>query len=441
MPVSHWTGPLYAFGADTTQFNPQRGPSMFDQGACLADPRTPFAYNPGQRTDAPVYGFYGFTGMPVIDQVPSASTVANIAASQAPTANTALTLVTTTGAGITVGVSITNAATGATVTGLLAIDGAMAPVRFGQGGDGSGGPSSIWDPTKAVSRCVTITNNGNDGSGFYTVTGFDVYGFPMSQKITGTSSVLMTTLKAFKYIQSVVPSGTINSTLVSVGTSDTYGLPLRCDRSPYIDIYWGNPQNEWQGGSTAAQTTIEIPITLSSLANSQAYAVTVPFDGTLVSMTYSVDVATTTGSKAATLTAQANGSSVTGGVLALASNTNTAPIGTNTAATAITAANTFTAGQTVGFVVSSVTAFTEGSGTVLLVIQNTDQTGGTFTAAVTTNPATQVTGDVRGTFTTPNASDGTKRLTVFITPSIANLAATTGPAIANTTGLFGVPQV
>jgi hypothetical protein len=41
-------------------------------------------------------------------------------------------------------------------------------------------------------------------------------------------------------------------------------------------------------------------------------------------------------------------------------------------------------------------------------------TTGTFAAAVTTDPATATTGDVRGTYTPPDAADGTKRLTAWI---------------------------
>jgi hypothetical protein len=94
--------------------------------------------------------------------------------------------------------------------------------------------------------------------------------------------------------------------------------------------------------------------------------------------------------------------------------------------------HTATAYQTVGFVVSAVTAFVEGNGAVDIVVQNNDITGGTFTPAVTTSPATTTTGDVRGTIALPSSSDGTKRLTVFMMPSVANLN--------SLNGLYGVTQ-
>jgi len=57
-------------------------------------------------------------------------------------------------------------------------------------------------------------------------------------------------------------------------------------------------------------------------------------------------------------------------------------------------------------------------------------TTGTLTAAVTTSPATATTGDVRGTYLVPSASDGTKRLTVWIFVKDADTKA----------GLYGVDQ-
>ena len=57
-----------------------------------------------------------------------------------------------------------------------------------------------------------------------------------------------------------------------------------------------------------------------------------------------------------------------------------------------------------------------------------------FTGADTTNPATSTTGDVRGTYATQSASDGTKRLIMSINPTLGLIQANP------TTGLFGQPQ-
>ena len=134
-------------------------------------------------------------------------------------------------------------------------------VVFGQGGSGfgggQGGPMTAWNPAWAIRRCIIFTNNGNDTSGTYTIAGFDEYGFPMTQTVTGPSTSTVTTTKAFKYIASVTPAGTINSTTLSVGTTDTYGLALRVDLQPYVQAFFnGAPQAS--GGATLVLTAADI---------------------------------------------------------------------------------------------------------------------------------------------------------------------------------------
>lgn len=523
MSIIAYTGPVITFPANPgtsltpalsgpANQNPQSAPNMFHHGYSLIDPRYPFTYFPGGDVSNKVYGFFGTSKLQVLDQAPSAIADNNISASASPGA-AALTLVSSSGAGITVSTSITNAVSGATVTGLLAIDTAMAGVGFGQDAT-----VNMWDPTKAVARNVRITSGSDDSGITFTVSGYDLYGYPMSEAITGANAGIASGKKAFKYISAITHTGSVAGT-VKAGTGDVYGLPLRADRAPYLEVWWGNPQSlevSNLAGTVAGQQTLTIPIPLlTNLADGKVYNSLVPFDFTLVSAAFYTGLPVTTGSKAATLTMQVNGTSVgTGGVMALTSAALT-PTGAVVPATTISGANTsgtgaksavtitiatpgviswpshtlaagtpvsfattgalptgLTAGtiyyviagglatnafevsatvggsavntsgtqsgvhtatayQTVGFVVSSTTAFVEGNGYVDIVVQNNDITGGTFTAAVTTTAST-TTGDTRGTIALPSASDGTKRLTVFETISVAN--------VSSTTGLFGVAQ-
>lgn len=356
-------GPLGTFGkspqdiyAPPNASNPESGPCFWFQGDMLLDPRGPYTYWPGNRTSTaalPVFGWPTATNIPLIDQAPSTASATNIA-SATPSSGTALALVSSSGAGITVGCSVINANTGLTVSGLLGIDVAAArtftgvftngspkitwsaapgglgiqvgdqvtlttsgtlptgfavsttyyvvavggsvtigsgafmlsatlggvpisagsagsgtqtinvtapntynggtgaatinapnlpfqpPVIFGKGGDGLGGPIRFWNPNWAISRGIVVTANGVDTSGTYTIAGYDIYGYPLTQTLTGTSSSTATTTKAFKYIASVTPNGTIGSTTLTVGTVDVFGLPLRTDWATYLNVYWNN---------------------------------------------------------------------------------------------------------------------------------------------------------------------------------------------------------
>jgi len=356
MSTSAEEGPFGTFGSAISPpnaSNPEAGPNFWYQGDMILDPRAAYTYQPGNRSGAPIFGWPTVGAIPIVDQAPSTASTSNIVNAATPTAGTALTLVSSSGSGITVGASVINANTGLTVSGLLGIDVAAArtftgvftngspkitwssapgglgiqvgdqvtlttsgtlptpfaltttyyvaaitgsvtigsgammlsatlggapisatsagsgtqtinvtapntynngsgatvaapnlpfqpPVIFGAGGAGMGGALRFWNPNWAIARTLILTNNGNDTSGTYTVNGYDIYGYPMTQVLTGPSTSTVSTTKAFKYITSIVPGGTIASTSVSVGTNDVFGLPLRTDWAAYLNVYWNN---------------------------------------------------------------------------------------------------------------------------------------------------------------------------------------------------------
>lgn len=230
-------GPIVVYrdaGTDT-------GPSMFDRGVMLADPRTPFNYQPGSPS-----GGRGWINseMLVIDAVPSQLQAANIAASQSPGAG-AITLVSASGAGITVGTSVVNSLTGANVTGLLAIDSAQTPITIG--------PMQAWDPNELVGRAIRYVSGGNDTGITFTARGFDIYGYPMTETVTGASAGTATGKKAFKYIQTITHTGSVAGTL-TIGTTDIIGLPFRMDNWGYATIVMANAFITANTGFVAADT-------------------------------------------------------------------------------------------------------------------------------------------------------------------------------------------
>lgn len=254
MTISAFEGPLFtqrsnplgAAGNGSANQNPQAGPSMWIHGDGLMDPRTPYTYIQGGQAAQATYGWYT-AECQVINAVPSTIAANNIAASQSGSAS--ITLVSSSGAGITVGTTITRADTGATVTGLLAIDTAMAGTSFSQDGT-----VALWDPTKAISRNVRITSGGDDSAKTFTVVGYDLYGYPMSEAITGANTSVASGVKAFKYIASVTCSSTPAST-VTVGTGDVIGFPIRTDNFGDVRIIYNATVITASTGYTAAVTT------------------------------------------------------------------------------------------------------------------------------------------------------------------------------------------
>jgi hypothetical protein len=88
------------------------------------------------------------------------------------------------------------------------------------------------------------------------ISGYDVYGFPMSQLLTlPTGATKTTTTKCFKYINSIVPQAASLDTThnYSFGTDDTYGFPLRSDLF-YAGATPVDTQIWWNGAAISATT-------------------------------------------------------------------------------------------------------------------------------------------------------------------------------------------
>lgn len=253
MAISHKSGPDVIYGQVPNQgsypanvgadYNPAFAPSVAFGGQNLMDIRVP--YNPGQPRGTPIPGWIAGDYL-VVDQIPYASTSNNIASTQSATAGTALSLVTSSAMGVVPSVSITSATSGLTVTGLLSLDGSVAMINYAP----IAGSVQSYDPRTMLSRVVTMNNlsGTTDATTTWTVVGFDVYGYRMSDAITGATAissaganaVTVNGKKAFKYIQSVTPSGASASTNVSVGTADIFGYPLTAYEFALTTTQWAS---------------------------------------------------------------------------------------------------------------------------------------------------------------------------------------------------------
>jgi hypothetical protein len=122
----------------------------------------------------------------------------------------------------------------------------------------------------------------------------------------------------------------------------------------------------WSPMGAVPCVALSFQVDLASVSDADVVTTLTPgFAGEIVDMDFVVNVPVTTGSRATTLNAEIGTTDLTGGAIALTS-ANCTPMGAVIAATAITAANTFTATDTISIEASSTTAFAEGSGTLIV---------------------------------------------------------------------------
>lgn len=259
MGITAVSGPLLSFGITQTssglvgEYNEERGPSVFDLGLGMADPRSQFNYKPGNPPGAQIKVFLNNRGF--ADYCPYAKNSSAIAPStgNAPVAGTALTLTPLASFGA-IQTTIIAPETGLAVS-VIALDSTAATLNYGSAGTIAG-----WNPAAGLGRTLTIINSSNTNSELYTVNGRDQYGFKMTELIgaSTTSTGAGQGRKAFKYIQSVTPATntTISATGVGIGFTDTFGFPI-------VANYFSN-------------TTVSVsstPLSLSAITLSSANAV------------------------------------------------------------------------------------------------------------------------------------------------------------------------
>lgn len=115
------------------------------------------------------------------------------------------------------------------------------------------------DPAQAVTRNLTITAASiGSGTTAILVTGYDIYGQLMVEKITASGTTTVGGLKAFKYIQNItVATGATSGTpaQISIGMGNIAGINLRSDRWEFSDIFYNAGFAISATGWTAAVTT------------------------------------------------------------------------------------------------------------------------------------------------------------------------------------------
>lgn len=263
-------------GAPPPDYNADRAPSGGDLGWGVIDPRYGYkiagSFNPsallgGAPPNPLAILMVCAAEMQGVDQAPSAVSTANIAAAQNATSGTAMTLVSSSGAGITVmSASLAIPQTGLLVpSGTLAIDGLPGLVSFGQNGS-----IAALDPTRQIARALSITGSASATGGQFLVAGYDMYGQPQSELIThpgGTAT--QNGKKGWKFIAAVTPQFT-DAHNYSVGDADIYEFPLRVLEFPMATVGWNNAIVAASTGFTPADQTSPATSTTGSVRGTYA---------------------------------------------------------------------------------------------------------------------------------------------------------------------------
>lgn len=230
MTITSVSGPTITFGTVQTstagtgisgldlEHNEQRGPDLSDLGDAFMDPRVAYSYQPGSGPSVRTLGFYNNTA--IVDFIPIAANTSAFVVNTGSSGVSTFTLAAASSAGGTFSTTIIAPETGQVTGTLIAVDSTAAFLTFG-----SAGTIAVWNPGAGAGRTVTIRPSSNLDAGTYSVSGRDMYGYKITELVTGGSTNL-TTRKTFKYVSSVTNTTTPTSTGILVGFGDTFGLPL-----------------------------------------------------------------------------------------------------------------------------------------------------------------------------------------------------------------------
>lgn len=105
-------------------------------------------------------------------------------------------------------------------------------------------------------RNVTITTSADETTKSILITGTDIYGTVMSERITGPNTTVASGKKAFKTITSIVATGDMAA--LTIGFGDVLGLPFRIEDKNQIGVMFDGAADAATiviGDATTATTT------------------------------------------------------------------------------------------------------------------------------------------------------------------------------------------
>ncbi len=127
---------------------------------------------------------------------------------------------------------------------------APAATAHAFGGAIDAGLARVMNPRETLARNIVLAL-ATSGSYSAVVSGWDVWGNPMTEIISLSSQTTGAGKRAFKYIGSIT-SGTSSTDPVAFGLGDTFGFPFRVDEWDQTEITWNNAYASNANGFTKA---------------------------------------------------------------------------------------------------------------------------------------------------------------------------------------------
>lgn len=149
----------------------------------------------------------------------------------------------------------------------------------------------------------------------------------------------------------------------TVALTDALATRPRAGRIILVDSdgVWVQMGLDLAPGNAQPKMVWSPPMKLANIATGVIARMTAPWAGRILGIEFVTGTPATTGAKLATVTPAIAGTGTTGGAVALTS-ANATPLANKVVGSAVTALNTFTAGQELTLVASAVTTFVEGDG-------------------------------------------------------------------------------
>lgn len=106
-----------------------------------------------------------------------------------------------------------------------------------------------------VPRAVSLTSAANESGVNFTVSGYDIYGQPMTEVIVGPDADTVSGKKAFYQVTQIATSAAVASN-TSAGSSDVLGLPVAVPDAGYLArVGWNSALAADAGAFVKADTT------------------------------------------------------------------------------------------------------------------------------------------------------------------------------------------